>query len=43
MFKLPKNRDEWTVAIVSALAGFFFGGAAVAAVQRLLKRTLGIG
>ncbi len=43
MFQLPHGRDEWIVAVVSALAGFFFGGAAIAAVQKLLKRLFGIG
>lgn len=41
MFTLPRARNEWIVAIVSALAGFFCG-AAIAAASALLKRLFGI-
>lgn len=40
MFHLPHGSQEWLIAIVSALAGFFFGGAAVAAAQALLGKLL---
>jgi hypothetical protein len=40
MLKFPRSSKEWTIAVVSALTGFFFGGAAVAAVQRALKKIL---
>jgi hypothetical protein len=42
MFNLPHGRNEWIVAIASALAGFFFGGAAIALVTKLLKELFGI-
>jgi hypothetical protein len=43
MFHMPQSRNEWIVAIASALAGFFFGGAAIAFVQKLLRQWFGIG
>lgn len=41
MFNVPSSRNEWIIAVVSALAGFFFGGAAIAAAQALLKKLMG--
>lgn len=43
MLHMPRTRNEWIVAIASALAGFFLGGAAIAIVQKLLKDWFGIG
>jgi hypothetical protein len=40
MLHLPHGPDEWLVAIVSALVGFFFGGAMVAAAQAMMRRLL---
>jgi hypothetical protein len=42
MLHLPHGGREWLVAIVSALVGFFFGGAMVAWVQAIMRRALGL-
>jgi hypothetical protein len=40
MLTFPKTQKEWIIATAASLAGFFFGGAAVALVQRWMKKLL---
>jgi hypothetical protein len=40
MLHLPHGGREWLVAMVSALVGFFFGGAVVAWVQMIMRGLL---
>lgn len=40
MLKLPKTQKEWIIATASALTGFFFGGAVIAATQKLMRKAL---
>jgi len=41
VLRFPHSSREWFVAVVSALVGFFFGGAMVAWTQAMLRGLLG--
>lgn len=40
MISFPSSTRDWLIAIVSALVGFFLGGAIVAGVQTGLRKVL---